>query len=43
MVVQIVCQAVEDRDAMLSPEYEKEVNESYNRLDELLEKIQENI
>ncbi len=43
MVVQIVCQAVEDRDAMLSPEYEKEVNESYNRLDELFEKIQANI
>jgi len=40
MVMQIVCQAVEDRDAMLSPQYEKEVNESYSRLDELLEKLQ---
>jgi len=43
LIVQIVCQEVEDRDAMLAPEYEREVNESYNRLDELLEKIQENI
>lgn len=40
MVMQIVYQAVEERDAMLSPQYEKEVNESYNRLDELLERMQ---
>jgi uncharacterized protein YndB with AHSA1/START domain len=40
LTMQIVCQAVADRDAMLQPDYEKNVNESYDRLDELLEKMQ---
>lgn len=43
LIMQIVCQSVLDRDAMLSPKYEREVNESYNRLDELLEKMQKKI
>ncbi|MGB9927846.1 MAG: SRPBCC family protein [Methanosarcina sp.] len=43
LIMQIVCQSVLDRDAMLSPKYEREVNESYNRLDELLEKMQKNL
>jgi len=42
LIVQIICQSIEDRDAMLTPGYEKEVNESYNRLDGLLIEMQKN-
>lgn len=39
LIVQIVYQSVADRDAMIQPGYEGDVNESYDRLDELLKKI----
>lgn len=41
LVYQSVFQSVADRDGMLQSGMEKGVNESYNRLDELLEEIKE--
>jgi uncharacterized protein YndB with AHSA1/START domain len=41
MFVQSVFQSVEDRDGMLQSGMEVGVNESYNRLDELLQKMKE--
>ena len=41
MVQQSVFQSVEDRDGMIQSGMEKGVNESYERLDELLEEIEE--
>ncbi len=39
MTAQVVCQSVADRDGMLQSGMEEGMNESYDRLDELLEKM----
>jgi uncharacterized protein YndB with AHSA1/START domain len=41
--VQLVAQAAADRDAMMPPGYEKDVNESYERLDETLGKMKSSV
>ena len=40
MVIQTVYQLVADRDGMIQSEMERGVNDGYERLDELLEKMQ---